>query len=92
MGQKRTTVRDLAKITGVSIATVSRYLNQDYSSMSQATRLRIQEAVEQSGSIDLDLNSSAELQEVSVELERIKSEARASEQNLKLVDIQTSKQ
>lgn len=51
MVQKRTTVRDLAKITGVSIATVSRYLNQDYSSMSQATRLRIQEAVEQSGYI-----------------------------------------
>ncbi len=51
MGQKKTTVRDLAKATGVSIATVSRYLNQDYSSMSQATRLRIQEAVEQSGYI-----------------------------------------
>ena len=60
--------------------------------VSTFTIYNIIEAVEQSGSIDLDLNSSAELQEVSVELERIKSEARASEQNLKLVDIQTSKQ
>ena len=60
--------------------------------VSTFTIYNILEAVEQSGSIDLDLNSSAELQEVSVELERIKSEARASEQNLKLVDIQTSKQ
>lgn len=59
--------------------------------VSTFTIYNILEAVEQSGSIDLDLNSSAELQEVSVELERIKSEARASEQNLKLVDIQTSK-
>lgn len=60
--------------------------------VSTFTIYNILEAVEQSGSIDLDLNSSAELQEVSVELERIKSEARASEQNLKMVDIQTSKQ
>ena len=60
--------------------------------VSTFTIYNILEAVEQSGSVDLDLNSSAELQEVSVELERIKSEARASEQNLKLVDIQTSKQ
>lgn len=60
--------------------------------VSTFTIYNILEAVEQSGKIDLDLNSSAELQEVSVELERIKSEARASEQNLKLVDIQTSKQ
>jgi membrane protein len=60
--------------------------------VSTFTIYNILEAVEQSGSVDLDLNSSAELQEVSVELERIKSEARASEQNLKMVDIQTSKQ
>lgn len=60
--------------------------------VSTFTIYNILEAVEQSGSINLDLNSSAELQEVSVELERIKSEVRDSEQNLKLVDIQTSKQ
>ena len=47
--EKRPTVRELAKETGVSIATVSRFLNQDYRAMSAATRQRIQEAVERSG-------------------------------------------
>lgn len=59
--------------------------------VSTFTVYNILEAVEQSGNIDLDLNSSTELQAVSMELERIKSEARASEQNLRLVDIQISK-
>lgn len=52
MCEKKTTVRDLAKETGVSIATISRYLNQDYGAMSEATRLRIQKAVEKSGYIN----------------------------------------
>ena len=49
MREKRPTVRDIARETGVSIATVSRYLNQDYRAMSPATKLRIQEVVEKSG-------------------------------------------
>lgn len=49
MREKRPTVRDIAKEAGVSIATVSRYLNQDYGAMSQATKLRIQDVVEKSG-------------------------------------------
>ena len=49
MREKKPTVRDIAKLTGVSIATVSRYLNQEFGSMSHATRMRIQEAIEQTG-------------------------------------------
>jgi len=46
MAGSRYTVRDLAKDAGVSIATVSRYLNQDYSSMSENTRKKLDELVE----------------------------------------------
>lgn len=45
MAGSRYTVRDLAKDAGVSIATVSRYLNQDYSSMSENTRKKLDELV-----------------------------------------------
>lgn len=47
----------------------------------------ILEAVEHSGSSSIDLNASRELQQVCTELDRIKAEARTSQQNLKLTDI-----
>lgn len=49
MYEKRMTVRDIAQKAGVSITTVSRFLNQDYSAMSDTTRQRIQEIVDESG-------------------------------------------
>ena len=49
MDDKRTTVRDVAKEANVSITTVSRFLNQDYGSMSEATKLRIAKAVQKLG-------------------------------------------
>ena len=52
MREKKPTVRDLARETGVSIATISRYLNQDYKSMSAATRQRIQEVIEKTGYVN----------------------------------------
>lgn len=51
------------------------------------TVYNILEAVEHSGSSSIDLNASRELQQVCTELDRIKAEARTSEQNLKLTDI-----
>ena len=51
------------------------------------TVCNILEAVEQRGNIELELDSSPELQQVSEELERIKAEARDSELNVKLTDI-----
>lgn len=49
MREKRVTVRDVAKEAGVSIATVSRFLNQDFSSMSESTKQRIHQVVRDSG-------------------------------------------
>ena len=49
----------------------------------------ILEAVEHSGNNSIDFDSSRELREVSDELERIKTEVRTSQQNTKLVDINT---
>lgn len=51
------------------------------------TVYNILEAVEYAGSSSIDLAASAELQQVSAELDRIKAEARTSQQNLKLTDI-----
>lgn len=51
------------------------------------TVYNILEAVEHAGSSSIDLAASAELQQVSAELDRIKAEARTSQQNLKLTDI-----
>lgn len=51
------------------------------------TVYNILEAVEHAGSRSIDLAASAELQQVSAELDRIKAEARTSQQNLKLTDI-----
>lgn len=51
------------------------------------TVYNILEAVEHSGSSSIDLNASRELQQVCTELDRIKAEARTSQQNLKLTDI-----
>lgn len=58
MREKRPTVRDIARDAGVSIATVSRFLNQDYSSMSDATKQRLHEVVAESGYVNLKARSS----------------------------------
>ena len=52
MREKRPTVRDIAQDAGVSIATVSRFLNQDYSAMSDATKRRINEVVTERGYVN----------------------------------------
>ncbi len=52
------------------------------------TVYNILEAVEHTGTTNIDLCSSAEIERVSEELERIKDGARESQQNVKLVDIQ----
>jgi LacI family kdg operon repressor len=46
---KRVTIRDVAQRAGVSITTVSRYLNQNYGSMSEATKERIAQVIEELG-------------------------------------------
>lgn len=51
MGNKRVTVRDLANESGFSVATVSRYLNGDFSAMSNETRNRLEAVVQSSGYI-----------------------------------------
>lgn len=51
------------------------------------TVYNILESVEQAGNSSIDLDASVELQQVGAELERIKQEARTSQQNLKLTDI-----
>ena len=48
----------------------------------------ILEAVEQSGTSSINLDASEELHLVSEELDRIKDEARSSQQNIKLTDIE----
>ena len=57
--------------------------------VSTYTIYNILEAVDRSGSTTIDLSSSAEIGVVSEELERIKAEARNSQQNVRLVDIKT---
>ena len=57
--------------------------------VSTYTIYSILEAVDRSGSTTIDLLSSAEIGGVSEELERIKAEARNSQQNVRLVDIKT---
>lgn len=49
MDDKRTTIRDVAREAEVSITTVSRFLNRDYASMSETTKLRISKAVSKLG-------------------------------------------
>ena len=49
MASSKYTVRDLARDAGVSIATVSRYINQDYASMSESTRKKLDELAEKNG-------------------------------------------
>ncbi|EPZ42520.1 LacI family DNA-binding transcriptional regulator [Alicyclobacillus acidoterrestris] len=46
---KRVTIQDVARHAGVSITTVSRYLNERYDSMSEATRSRIAEVIRNLG-------------------------------------------
>lgn len=45
MSDKKVTIKDVAREAGVSIATVSRYLNHNYSSMSEETKHRIEEVI-----------------------------------------------
>lgn len=49
MDEKRATIRDVAREAEVSITTVSRFLNQDFASMSEATKQRIAKAVSKLG-------------------------------------------
>lgn len=52
MAGSKYTVRDLARDAGVSITTVSRFLNQDYSSMSENTRKKLDELAEKNGYVN----------------------------------------
>ncbi|EHN58361.1 LacI family DNA-binding transcriptional regulator [Oenococcus kitaharae] len=45
---RRSTINDVARLAGVSITTVSRFLNHNYTKMSEATRQKIDEAVKHS--------------------------------------------
>lgn len=45
--KRRTTIRDVAERAGVSISTVSNYLNENYRNMSSETRARVADAVEE---------------------------------------------
>ncbi len=56
------------------------------------TVYNILEAVEHSGNTSIDLDASPELQQVTIELDRIKAEARTSQQNIKLTNIKTAEQ
>lgn len=44
---KKVTISDIANLSGVSKTTISRYLNGKYEGMSEATRNRIQEVIEE---------------------------------------------
>lgn len=52
MSEKKTTVREIAREANVSIATVSRFLNQDYSGMSEDTKQRLAVTVETLGYVN----------------------------------------
>ena len=52
MSEKKTTVREVAREANVSIATVSRFLNQDYSGMSEDTKQRLAVTVETLGYVN----------------------------------------
>lgn len=49
MTQKKMTINDIARISGVSKTTVSRYLNGKFDRMSVETRYRIEEVIEATG-------------------------------------------
>ena len=49
MGERRTTIADIARLAGTSTATVSHYLNAKFDKMSEATRARIASAITQTG-------------------------------------------
>lgn len=61
MASSKYTVRDFAKDAGVSIATVSRYLNQDYASMSESTRKRLDELAEKNDYVNTKTKISANI-------------------------------
>lgn len=61
MASSKYTVRDLARDAGVSIATVSRYINQDYTSMSESTRKKLDELAEKNGYVNAKLKSPANI-------------------------------
>jgi LacI family transcriptional regulator, kdg operon repressor len=47
--RRRITIKDVAREAGVSITTVSRYLNQNYEAMGEETRARIEEVIDSLG-------------------------------------------
>ncbi|WP_134699483.1 LacI family DNA-binding transcriptional regulator [Ammoniphilus sp. YIM 78166] len=46
---RRITIKDVAREAGVSITTVSRYLNQNYEAMGEETRVKIKEVIQRLG-------------------------------------------
>lgn len=56
MTKKKPTILDVAQLANVSRTTVSRYLNQNYSKMSLATKLTIEQAIKQ---LNYQVNQSA---------------------------------
>lgn len=66
MASSKYTVRDLARDAGVSITTVSRYLNHDYSSMSESTRKKISELAEKKGYVNNKVKTTAAAETIAV--------------------------